>query len=109
MSTKIHEDGTVQHDFISHGSDEHAAHIGIRRAKKGDDPDLVVEGWTLVDKNPYGVFGWTKERKRDILAQKVSGFLMKPPKIQSEDLRAPNYAPPMWMPHEPGEEVRGII
>lgn len=97
-------------DYIPHGSDEHAAHIGIRRGEKGDDPELVIEGWTLVDINPFGVFGWTKERKRDLLAQKVSGFLTKPQPVQSEDPDLPGYAQPMWTPREPDESpVSGII
>jgi len=97
-------------DYIKHGSDEHAAHIGIRRSKKGDDPDLVIEGWTLVDVSPYGVTGWTKEAKREFLRQKVSGFLTKPPEVQSEDPQADFYAPTMWSPRDEDESpVSGII
>lgn len=97
-------------DYIAHGSDEHAAWLGIRPAKKGDDPDLVIEGYTLEDSNPYGVIGWTLEAKREFLRQKVSGFLTKPPPVQSEDPRLPGFAPPLWLPREPDEEpVLGII
>lgn len=110
MSTKVHANGEVQLDYIEHGSDEHAAHIGIRKAKKGDDPELVIEGWTLVDPHPYGVFGWALEYRREHLRQKVSGFLTKPPTVQSDDPSAPNYAPAPWMPRELDESpVRGIV
>lgn len=95
---------------IEHGSPEHAAHIGIRPAKKGDDPELVIEGYTLTDPNPFGVIGWALEAKREFLRQKVSGFLTKPPSVQSDDPLSPDFAPPLWLPREPDEEpVSGII
>jgi hypothetical protein len=108
--TRTLPDGTVQYDYIAHGSDEHAQWLGIRKATKGDDPDLVIEGWTLVDISPYGVTGWQKDTKRALLAQKVSEFLTPPPEVQSEDRTAPGYAPTMWAPREPDESpVTGII
>jgi hypothetical protein len=108
--TRTLPSGETQFDYVEHGSDEHAAFLGIRKAEKGDVPELIIEGWTLVDLNPYGVFGWTKERKRELLAQKVSEFLTPPPEMQSEDPQAPHYAPPMWTPLAADEEpVSGII
>lgn len=107
--TKVHPDGTVQHDYIEHGSDEHAAFLGLRKAIKDDQAELIIEGWTLVDVSPYGVLGWPLATKRELLAQKVSELLTLPPEMQSEDPQAENFAPTMWRPHEPGDEVEGII
>jgi hypothetical protein len=108
--TRTLPDGSQQHDYIEPGSPEHAAYLGIRKATKGDDPELVIEGYTLTDPYPLGVIGWSKEYRREWLRQKVSGLLTKPPEIQSEDRQAEHYAPPMWSPRTEDESpVTGII
>jgi hypothetical protein len=103
--TRTLPDGTVQHDFIEHGSDEHMAYLGLRKATKGDK--VQFKGYAFAYA-PYGV-EWDEDRELRLLRSKVSGLLTKPPEIQSENRDAPGYAPPMWLPHEPGDEVRGII
>ena len=108
--TRTLPNGETQYDYIAHGSDGHADFLGIRKATKDDDPDLIIEGWTLADISPYGVTGWQKDTKRALLAQRVSEFLTKPPEMQSEDPQADHYAPPMWSPRSEDESpVSGII
>jgi hypothetical protein len=105
--TKVHPDGRVQYDYVEHGSNEHAAFLGLRPAKKGDE--IQYEGWAL-DGEPYGVIGWTAEAKLAFLKGKVSGFLTKPPEVQSENPNALGYAPEIWLPRPEDEEpVSGII
>jgi len=105
--TKVHESGEIQHDFIEHGSDEHAAWLSLKRAEKGDKPQY--KGWTL-DGEPYGVIGWTDDQKLAFLKQKVSSLTTLPPEVQSEDPQADFYAPTMWSPRDEDESpVSGII
>ena len=42
----------VQADYIEFGSDQHASHIGLRKAK--DTDTLELDGWTLEDFTIYG-------------------------------------------------------
>jgi hypothetical protein len=104
--TRTLPDGTVQHDFIEHGSDEHMEYLGLRKATKDDK--VQFKGYAFAYA-PYGV-EWDEDRELRLLKSKVSGFLTKPPEIQSEDRQAEHYAPPMWSPREPDESpVTGII
>ena len=92
-------------DYVEHGSDRHAALLGLRKAKKGDKPQL--EGWTLFDLTAFGPAA-RPEYIAEVLRQKVSTFTAGPaPKLQSKDPLKPNYAPPLWMPTT--EPASGIV
>ena len=91
-------------DYIPHGSDRHAAHLGLVKAKEGDEPQQ--DGWTLADITMYGPSA-RPEYLRRVLAQYVSELTTLPPEVQSDDPRAPNYAPPMWVPSD--EPVSGMV
>lgn len=91
-------------DYIKHGSDRHAAFLGLVKAQKDDEPQQ--DGWALADITMYGPSA-RPEYLRRVLAQKVSELTTLPPEMQSDDPLAPNYAPPMWMPA--GEPVSGLV
>lgn len=83
-------------DFVQHGSDKHAALIGIRKAT--EDDELKYKGWALVDMTAFGP-QTTMAYLKEVLRQKVSVLEAgAPPKPQSEDPMEPNYAPPMFNP-----------
>ena len=87
-----------QHDAVEFGSDDHAALLGLRKVEEGAG-ELEYEGWTLIDIGVHGPNA-TDRYLMNILRGKVNQ-LSKPPEMQSEDPRIPNYAPPMWeMPEE---------
>ena len=81
---------------VLHGSDEHAAHLGLRKATE-EDGDYVIEGWTLDDITNYPPSVTPVYIKR-ILRQKVNNLISPVPVMQSRDPREPHYAPPMWDP-----------
>lgn len=91
-------------DYIEHGSDRHAAFLGLVKAKEDDEPQQ--DGWALADITMYGPSA-RPEYLRRVLAQKVSELTTLPPEMQSDDPLAPHYAPPMWMPSE--EPVSGMV
>jgi hypothetical protein len=91
-------------DYIEHGSERHAALLGLVKAGEDDEPQH--EGWALADVTMYGAAA-RPEFLLQTLKQKVSELTTPPPVMQSEDPLAPNYAPPMWMPD--GEPVSGIV
>ena len=92
-------------DYVKHGSVEHAELIGLRKAEEGEG--LVVGGWTLADRTAWGPQA-TESYIKEVLRQKVAEVKAgQPPKPQSEDPFAPNYAPPIWKPS--GEPVTGIV
>jgi hypothetical protein len=83
-------------DFVSHGSDKHAAMIGIRKAT--DDDELKFKGWALTDMTAFGP-QTTMTYLKEVLRQKVSVIEAgAPPVPQCEDRDEPNYAPPMFNP-----------
>jgi len=84
-----------QTDYIAHGSNEHAALLGLVKATKDDE--LQYKGWTLADFTMYGV-AVTELFLKQTLTQKVNELLTKPPKTQSTDPIKPHYAPKMWVP-----------
>jgi hypothetical protein len=86
----------IRGDFVPHGSDKHAAMIGIRKAT--EDDELIYKGWALVDMTAFGP-QTTMTYLKEVLRQKVSVIEAKSPPIpQSEDQYEPNYAPPMFNP-----------
>lgn len=91
-------------DYIAHGSDGHAAFLGLVKANEGDEPQQ--DGWMLADITMYGPSARPEYLKR-VLAQKVSELTTLPPETQSENPLAPHYAPPMWVPS--GEPVSGLV
>lgn len=83
-------------DYIEHGSDKHAALIGIRKAT--DEDELKYKTWTLVDMTAFGPQA-TMTYLKEVLRQKVSVLEAgSPPLPQSTDKFADNYAPPMFVP-----------
>lgn len=87
---------TKRSDFVEHGSEQHAAIIGLRKAM--DEDAFSLEGWTLVDQTAFGVQA-TEAYLREVLRQKVSVLNAgAPPKPQSKDPFETNYAPTMWTP-----------
>ena len=82
-------------DYVPHGSDEQAGHLGLRKAEKDDEPQL--DGWALEDMTMYGPNA-TDKFLMQVLRQMVNELTSKPPKVQSEDPMAPHYAPPIWRP-----------
>lgn len=94
----------TQPDYVEHGSDRHAALLGLRKAEEGDEPQL--EGWTLIDLTAFGPAA-RPEYKREVLRQKVSSLTSDAPAVQSDDPLAPGYAPPLWMPTT--EPASGIV
>lgn len=83
-------------DYIEHGSDKHAALIGIRKAT--EDDTIKYKGWCLVDNTAFGPQA-SEKYIFEVLRQKVSVLEAgAPPMPQSEDPSEPNYAPPMFIP-----------
>ena len=92
-------------DYIPHGSDAHAELIGLRKAEGSEE--LVVDGWTLADRTAWGPQA-TESYIKEVLRQKVAEWKAgAPPKPQSEDQFAPNYAEKIWMPSE--VPTRGMV
>ena len=92
-------------DFVKHGSEEHAALLGLTEAPEGES--LVYEGWTLADSLGYGAAA-TEEYLMRVLRGKVNELTTTMPKVQTADRRKPGYAPEMWVPvDEP--RVTGIV
>lgn len=91
-------------DYIAHGSDGHAAFLGLVKAEEDDEPQR--DGWTLADITLWGP-SVTAEYLKRILAQKVSELTTLPPEVQSDDPLAPNYAPTMWVPSD--TPVSGMV
>jgi len=77
-------------DYIEHGSDEHAALLGLVKDEKG--------GWQLEDVTQYGPNA-TEKFLAQVLRQKISE-LEHPPTV-------PDGSPPMWVPAD--SEVSGIV
>lgn len=91
-------------DYVEHGSNRHAALLGLVRATEEDE--LRHEGWTLADVTMFGPAARPWYLKR-VLIQKVNELISPPLKVQSDDPLAPGYAPPMWVPSE--EPVSGMV
>ena len=77
--------------IIKHGTDEHAALLGLRKA--GAEDTMVLSGWTLLDMTAYGP-QTTEAYLKEVLRQKVSELKAGPPKVQQLDL------PPMFNPEQ---------
>lgn len=92
---EVKEDYTFA-STIERGSDEHAALLGLEKAPDGYD--LQKDGWKLMDETAYGP-NVTDRYLRNILEQKVGELTAEPVMPQSEDPRKPNYAQPIWRPH----------
>ena len=91
-------------DYIAHGTDEHAALLGLTPAPEGEP--LVIDGWTLTDPLSFGANA-TELFLLRTLRSKVNELNGQMPKVQSDDPTEPGYAPEMWRPSE--EPVSGII
>jgi len=75
-------------DYIAHGSAEHAALLGLRKADKDDG--IQHDGWTLVDLTMFGP-QVTETYLREVIRQKVSELKSPAPAV-------PENAPAMWVP-----------
>jgi hypothetical protein len=75
-------------DYIEHGSPEHAALMGLRKAKPDDAVQL--DGWTLADMTMFGPQA-TEAFLRETLRQKVNELKAGKPSV-------PEYSPQMWTP-----------
>ena len=93
-----------QTDYVKHGSDEHAALLGLKKASESDDPQ--VDGWALEDITQFGPTV-TPAFLAQWLRQKVNELTMQVPEPQSTDPRAPNFAPRLWRPDR-GQSFRKI-
>lgn len=82
-------------NYIAHGSDKHAALLGLKEAEEHDVPQH--EGWALQDVTQYGASA-RPEFLEQVLRQKVNELTTPFAQVQSDDPRAPNYAPPLWQP-----------
>lgn len=76
-------------DYVKHGSDRHAAILGLRKASADDEFNL--DGWTLDVTNypPNTTEIWFRQE----LKGKVNDLNSEPPQYQSRDPGAPFYAP----------------
>jgi hypothetical protein len=91
-------DPETQTDFVEHGSDRHAALLGLKKASDGDKPQM--DGWTLEDIVSFGPNA-TPEFLEQYLRQKVNELTTKMPKTQSHDPREAHFAPVLWQPRQP--------
>ena len=60
---------TEQFDYVKPGSAEHAAFLGLRKAKEGDA--YVQDDWALLDPTAFGPQA-TEAYIKEVLRQKVS-------------------------------------
>jgi len=82
-------------DFIAHGSNEHAALLGLARVENGwQGPQL--EGWKLID--PMFTELDSDRITERVLQQRVNELTAPIPQTQSRDRRAPGFAPTLWDP-----------
>lgn len=95
-------DPEKQTDFVEHGSDQHAALLGLKKATNGDKPQL--DGWTLEDITSWGPAA-TPEYLEQTLRQKVNELTAKMPKTQSRDPREAHFAPVLWRPGQPFSRI----
>ena len=89
------EEPEEQADHVEHGSDNHAAMLGLKKAKDYDKPQL--DGWALEDIVSWGPTT-TQEFLENTLRGKVNELTIPFPIMQSTDPLAPNFAPAMWRP-----------
>ena len=88
---------------IGHGSEAHAALLGLRKAT--DDDKIQHEGWAFGDLTQFG-FNFRDEAVLDVLRQRVSELTTQPPVPQDKNPNAPNYLQPMWTPELGAREMR---
>jgi hypothetical protein len=77
---------------VPHGSDEHAALLGLTKGADGK--------YELQDPVPLVQLDPTGRLERVVLNQKIGALQTGFPKLQSRDPFAPNYAPPLWRPSD---------
>lgn len=79
-------------DFIAHGSEKHAAILGLIPDKNAPD------GYRLADPTAFGPQA-TKDYVDEVLRQKIATLKAgAPPVPQSTDRSKPNFAPALWVP-----------
>jgi hypothetical protein len=91
------DDPRERPDYVEHGSDEHAAVLGLQKAEEDYRDGPKLNGWRLID--PW-MFGHDRRYQRYVLAQKVNELSTPFPELQSVSRRDPFFAPTMWMPEE---------
>lgn len=82
-------------DYIPHGSDRHAAFLGLREVEEDDEMKLKTQGpngkwYTLQDRTVFGIA--VREEFLEAFLQQRVGELQKP-EVHAE-------APSMWVPTE---------
>jgi hypothetical protein len=90
-------------DYVAHGSDKHAAFIGLKRTDDEADP-YAVDGWTLEDPTQFGP-GANDQYIIRVTRQKVSELTSPMPTPQSKDPRKPHFAPVLWTPDIPFSQI----
>lgn len=96
------EEKPAQTDYVAHGSDEHAALLGLKKA--GEDDKFAVDGWTFEDVTAFGANA-RPDYIEQVLRQKVSSLRAPMPEPQSKDPKAPHFAPLMWKPGRPFSQL----
>jgi hypothetical protein len=91
-------------NYIKHGSAEHAALLGLKKA--GKDDTLQLDGWTLEDMTQFGPQA-TELYVREVLRQKVSELKAGQPKVpaNAKPLWRPRDLPDVGSPLPPGVEI----
>ena len=89
------EEPEVQADHVEHGSDNHAALLGLKKAQDYDKPKL--DDWALEDIVSWGPTT-TQEFLENTLRGKVNELSTPFLTMQSKDPLAPHFAPAMWRP-----------
>lgn len=89
------EDPKDRADYVKHGSERHAGLLGLRKATRGEKPQ--IKGWAFEDITQFGPAA-SVEYLTISLQQKVNELTTPIKPSQSKDPREPNFAPTMWQP-----------
>lgn len=91
----------VRSDFVEHGSEQHAALLGLRTAT--EDDKIVHKGYALMDVTAYGPTA-REDFLETVLRQRVSELMHPPAVPQSKNATEPDYAPDMHRPEPTADE-----
>jgi len=98
--------GPGQTDYVEHGSDQHAALLGLQKAKESDKTQY--EGWILADAAEYIRMDPTGRLEEYTLQQKVNELTTPLPEVQSESPQKPHYAPLRWDPDSKDPRAQSV-
>ena len=91
-----------QADYVKHGSDRHAAMLGLKKAS--DKDKFTSNGWAFQDPTQWGPTA-RDDFIQVQLEQRVSELTAPLPQYQSSDPREPFFAPVMWRPGQPFSQM----